>query len=151
MDRKLDRKLSRKPDCKPGCKRIIASALAAALALTASVASADPRGQRDHRDGPPRAERPHQRQPVVRQPVVIHNHYRAVPVVRQVRVPVPYHRFHRGDRLPRDYGRPYYVVDHWQRHRLAPPPPHHHWVQVGADYLLVAIASGIVAQVVLGH
>ncbi len=143
-------------------KRIIAVTLAAAFALTASVASADSRNHRGHRDGHSHSAKPHgghkhghARQHVPpghakRQPVEVHHHYHPAPVVvRHVERPVPYHRFHRGDRLPSDYRRPHYVVEHWHHHRLTPPPPHHHWVQVGADYLLVAIASGIVAHAIL--
>jgi Ni/Co efflux regulator RcnB len=63
----------------------------------------------------------------------------------------PEHNFHRGDRLPREYHSRYYVVDDWRAHRLNPPPRGYHWVQNGSDYLLVAIASGIIAQLILGH
>jgi len=138
-------------------KRILAAALAATFALSASAAFADPR---DHRGGHPhaRAAKPHHapaRQHVPpghakRRPVEVHHHhYQPAPVVRHVHAPVPYHRFKRGDRLPPDYRRPHYVVEHWHEHRLTPPPAHHHWVQVGADYLLVAIATGIVAHAIL--
>jgi Ni/Co efflux regulator RcnB len=138
--------------------RILAAALATAFALAASAASADPRG---HRDGP-RAENhrggydhgKHRVPPghAKRQRTEVHHHhYQPAPVVRHVHAPVPYYRFHRGDRLPVDYRRPQYVVEHWHDHRLSPPPRHHHWVQVGSDYLLVAIASGIVAHAILSH
>jgi Ni/Co efflux regulator RcnB len=63
----------------------------------------------------------------------------------------PEHNFYRGDRLPREYHNRYYVVDDWRAHRLSPPPRGYHWVQTGGDYLLVAIASGIIAQLILGH
>ncbi|NLD55560.1 MAG: RcnB family protein [Burkholderiaceae bacterium] len=145
-------------------KRIIAVTLAAAFAMTASVASADSRGHRGHGHPGAHAAKPHaggkhghaRHVPpghAKRQPVQVHHHhhYSPPPVARHVHRPVPYYRFNRGDRLPVDYRRPQYVVTHWHQHRLTPPPPQHHWIQVGADYLLVAIASGIVAHAILGH
>jgi len=57
--------------------------------------------------------------------------------------------FHKGDRLPADYRGRQYVVDDWRAHRLTPPPRGHRWVQVGADYVLVAIATGIITSVIL--
>jgi len=59
--------------------------------------------------------------------------------------------FHRGGHIPGGYRNHEYVVDDWRAHRLSPPPRGHHWVQVGADYVLVAIATGIIAQLVLSQ
>lgn len=57
----------------------------------------------------------------------------------------------RGERLSRDYGS-YYVVNDWHRHsRLYAPQRGYQWVQVGSDYALVAIATGIIAQVLLNN
>ncbi len=42
-----------------------------------------------------------------------------------------------------------YVVNDWRGHRLGQPPRGYHWVQVGADYALVAITSGLIFQVVI--
>jgi Ni/Co efflux regulator RcnB len=63
----------------------------------------------------------------------------------------PHHDFHRGDRLASEYRNRQYVVDNWRAHRLSAPPRGYHWVQTGSDYVLVAIASGIIAQIVLGN
>lgn len=57
----------------------------------------------------------------------------------------------RGERLPPAYRARYYVVDDWRGHRLSRPPRGYHWVQVGADYVLIAIATGIIAQVLLAQ
>lgn len=65
--------------------------------------------------------------------------------------PMPPHRWHRGERLPPAYRARYYVVDDWRGHRLNRPPRGYHWVQVGADYVLIAIATGIIAQVLLAQ
>ena len=59
--------------------------------------------------------------------------------------------FSRGHYIPYEYRRPQYVVVDYGRHRLPPPPHNHHWVQVGADYVLVAIATGIIAQIILSQ
>jgi Ni/Co efflux regulator RcnB len=56
-----------------------------------------------------------------------------------------------GERLPSSYRARYYVVDDWRGHRLHQPPRGYHWVQVGADYVLIAIATGIIAQVLLAQ
>lgn len=63
----------------------------------------------------------------------------------------PDHAFRPGGRLPPAYRSRHYVVDDWRAHRLTPPPRGYHWVQVGADYVLVAIATGIILQMILGY
>lgn len=63
----------------------------------------------------------------------------------------PYHQYYRGDRLPVEYRHRNYVVDDWREHRLSAPPRGYHWVQVGADYVLVAIATGIILQLLLSN
>ena len=63
----------------------------------------------------------------------------------------PNHEFHRGDRLSNDYRHRNYVVDDWRGHHLSAPPRGYHWVQTGSDYVLVAIATGIIAQLLLSR
>ena len=63
----------------------------------------------------------------------------------------PDHRFHRGDRLPAEYRNRTYVVDDWRGHRLSAPPRGYHWVQVGGDYVLAAIATGVILQLLLNN
>ncbi|TFW10238.1 hypothetical protein E4K72_01915 [Oxalobacteraceae bacterium OM1] len=58
-------------------------------------------------------------------------------------------RFHRGDRLPPEFRSRQYVVEDWRHYRLPPPPRGHHWVQVGSEYALVAIPTGVVVNVVV--
>ena len=57
----------------------------------------------------------------------------------------------KGERLSSDYRNHEYVVDDWREHKLHQPPRGYQWVGVGADYLLVAVASGIIAQVVMSQ
>lgn len=61
------------------------------------------------------------------------------------------HRWNRGDRLPPQYLDRQYIVNDWRGHRLSPPPRGYQWVQNGSDYLLVAIATGIIAELLLNH
>ncbi|GAB3440168.1 RcnB family protein [Massilia solisilvae] len=63
----------------------------------------------------------------------------------------PDHDLHRGERLPSRYRTHQYVVDNWRAHHLTPPPRGHRWVQVGADYVLVAAATGLIVSAVSGQ
>ena len=45
----------------------------------------------------------------------------------------------------------HYVVDDWRGHHLYAPPRGYHWVQSGGDYLLVAVATGIIASILLNQ
>jgi Ni/Co efflux regulator RcnB len=63
----------------------------------------------------------------------------------------PNHDFRRGDRLPGEYRSRQYVVDDWRGHRLSAPPRGYHWVQTGGDYVLVAIATGVILQLLLNN
>ena len=61
----------------------------------------------------------------------------------------PEQRFYRGGRLPAEYRSRQYVVDDWRGHHLRQPPRGYQWVDVGGDYVLVAIATGIIASILL--
>ena len=63
----------------------------------------------------------------------------------------PERQFHRGDQLPPQYHHRNYVVDDWRGHRLSAPPRGYHWVQVGGDYALVSITTGIILQLLLNN
>ncbi|HVZ45703.1 MAG TPA: RcnB family protein [Ramlibacter sp.] len=63
----------------------------------------------------------------------------------------PDHEFHRGDRLPAEYRNRTYVVDDWRGHHLSAPPRGYHWVQTGGDYVLAAVATGVILQLLLNH
>lgn len=63
----------------------------------------------------------------------------------------PDHGFYRGDRLPSQYRSRQYVVDDWRGHRLSAPPRGQQWVQVGGDYVLAAIATGVITSLILNH
>jgi Ni/Co efflux regulator RcnB len=57
----------------------------------------------------------------------------------------------RGGHIPREYMARQYWVQDWRAHRLSPPPRGYQWVQVGGDYVLVALATGIIAQLLLSQ
>ena len=60
------------------------------------------------------------------------------------------HRWVRGDNFNHYYRGPSYVVNDYSRYRLRPPPRGYHWVRDnGGNYLLVAIASGVIADLLL--
>ncbi len=63
----------------------------------------------------------------------------------------PDHRWQKGTRVPQQYRSQHYVVNDWQHHGLKRPGKGQHWIQNGNDYLLVAVSSGLIAQMVLGH
>ena len=60
-------------------------------------------------------------------------------------------QYHRGGYIPQEYRNRQYVVNNWRDHRLYAPPRGQQWVQVGSDYVLIAIATGIIAQLVLSQ
>lgn len=57
----------------------------------------------------------------------------------------------RGGHVPNEYRNRQYVVNDWRGHHLNAPPRGHQWVQVGGDYVLVAIATGVIAQLLLNQ
>ena len=63
----------------------------------------------------------------------------------------PSHSWYRGDRMPYEYRTRHYVVDDWRGHHLYAPPRGYQWVQSGGDYLLVAVATGIIASILLNQ
>jgi Ni/Co efflux regulator RcnB len=63
----------------------------------------------------------------------------------------PSHSFYKGGRLPSQYRGRQYVVDDWRGHHLYAPPRGYQWVQTGGDYVLVAVATGIIAALLLNQ
>lgn len=63
----------------------------------------------------------------------------------------PQHKWVKGSHVPLQYRSGQYVLHHWQAHGLKSPPKGYQWVQYDADYLLVSIATGVIAQLILGH
>jgi len=63
----------------------------------------------------------------------------------------PRHDLRRGGHLSKEYRDNRYVVSDWRDRHLSAPPKGHHWVRAGNDYVLAAIATGLIAQVLLSN
>lgn len=63
----------------------------------------------------------------------------------------PRHDLRRGQHLSKEYRDSRYVVTDWRDRHLSAPPKGHHWVHAGNDYVLAAIATGLIAQVLLSN
>jgi Ni/Co efflux regulator RcnB len=59
--------------------------------------------------------------------------------------------FRRGGYIPPEYRSRQYYVNDWRGHQLSAPPRGYQWVQVGADYALIALATGLIANLVLNQ
>jgi len=116
--------------------RAVISAIMAMSLATGGVAFGQDRGERGHEKQVQRGGQQNRG----------HNEER-----RDERGAGPNHAFHKGDRLPPEYRHRNYVVDDWREHRLSAPPRGYHWVQVGGDYVLVAVATGIILDLLLNH
>ena len=105
------------------------SALLAALMMAVPLVSmADDHHDRDH-------DRPDWDHPGYR-----HDEYRGVG---------PNHEWRRGGALPAEYRGDRYVVNDWRGHHLSEPPRGYHWVQVNGDYVLAAVATGVILDTLL--
>ncbi|MCZ2495257.1 hypothetical protein GN316_00665 [Xylophilus sp. Kf1] len=135
--------------------RIAAAVMALTLGVS-TLASAQPRDGRDDRDGrrggPPHAQQMQRGGPDRGGP---HRggHDRGRPGFdrHDGHGAGPDHRFYRGDRLPPQYRSRQYVVEDWRGHRLSAPPRGQQWVQVGGDYVLAAIATGVITALILNN
>lgn len=80
--------------------------------------------------------------------VVERNYYRPVPPPRVYR---PY-GYERGHRYYNYYAGPTYVVRDYDRYRVRYPPHGYHWVRDDrGNLILVAIATGIITDLLLNH
>jgi Ni/Co efflux regulator RcnB len=63
----------------------------------------------------------------------------------------PNHSYHKGDRLPAAEHSKQYEVNDWHERNMREPPSGYHWVRSGDDFVLAAIATGVIADVLLHH
>lgn len=143
-------------------KTVLGLSLALALAMTGSAfAQGNSQHQRDNNDcpngkcdGPNYRQRPNQnaRRPLPPPPQA-HNDWqsRYHRAERDERGAGPDRAFRQGGRLPLEYRSRQFVVDDWRGHHLSAPPRGYHWVQNGSDYLLVAITTGVILQLLLSN
>jgi len=129
--------------------RVLAAAIAVAMA-TLPVAGASAQGyhQPPHREAPRKpAPAPVRPQPQKPAPAP---HAKPVPPKPQAHKPIPQKRkWARGQRF-NDWKR-YSEVRDYRRHGLKRPAPGQRWVRVDNDYLLVTIATGIIAGIIAGR
>lgn len=60
--------------------------------------------------------------------------------------------YRRGGHLPVEYRSTRYVVYDWRAARLREPPRGYHWVRSdNGDFLLVAITTGVIVDLLLNH
>ena len=57
----------------------------------------------------------------------------------------------RGGRLPPEYRNRQYVVDDYCAYQLQPPPRGYQWIGVGGEFALAAIATGLIAQIIVNR
>ncbi len=125
-------------------RKPVVSAIMALCLTTGGFAFAE--GNSDHNDRG-RNEQSHRGDPQDRRDHAGHaNNER-----RDERGAGPNHNYYRGERLPAQYRHTQYVVNDWRGHHLSAPPRGYHWVQTGSDYVLIAIATGIIAQLLLSN
>ena len=109
--------------------------LLAALAVAIpAISMADP-GDHDRERAVAQHDRPDWDHPGYR-----HDYYRGVG---------PNHEWQRGASLPNEYRGRQYEVSDWRGHHLSAPPHGYHWVQVNGDYVLAAVATGIILDTLL--
>jgi Ni/Co efflux regulator RcnB len=116
----------------------VATALIALSLVTTSAAMAGSRDDgayRDHWDRQGHYERDHHRDRFHESRYREWNGHR-------------HHYWARGERLPVAYYAPRHIVHDYRVYDLGRPPRGCHWVRVGRDAVLAAIATGIVLDVV---
>ncbi|MDM0021597.1 RcnB family protein [Variovorax saccharolyticus] len=65
--------------------------------------------------------------------------------------PNPHAEWRRGGRVPAEYRGHQYVVNDWRGHHLQQPQRGYQWVGVGGDFVLAAVATGLIAQIIVGQ
>ncbi|RZL89731.1 MAG: hypothetical protein EOP82_18395 [Variovorax sp.] len=63
--------------------------------------------------------------------------------------PRPHAQWRRGGYLPENHRRQ--EVRDWRAYQLQQPPSGYHWVSANGDFVLAALAGGLIAQIVAGR
>ena len=62
-----------------------------------------------------------------------------------------HHNWRKGQRLPREYWGHDREVSDWRAHHLRQPPRGYHWVRDDSgNYILAALAGGLIASIIAG-
>jgi Ni/Co efflux regulator RcnB len=123
-------------------KSISATAALALVLLSAGQLMAQPNHRGEHRGRERVQDRRHSE---------LQRYERNPSERREQRGVGPNRNYYRGDRMPYQYRSYQYVVEDWRGHGLRVPPRGYHWVQNGGDYVLVAIATGIILEMLLSQ
>ncbi|MCD7099989.1 RcnB family protein [Stenotrophomonas sp. MMGLT7] len=131
--------------------------LCSLLALGAAApAFADNDRDRDHRRYERGHDRGHDRRGDSRGRDDRRHYSSQRPAYRPARPPVAHYRpappprWARGQRYNDHYRGPVYVVNDYRGYRLRQPPRGYHWIRDDrGDFLMVAVATGIIADLVL--
>ncbi|WP_261642748.1 RcnB family protein [Erwinia mallotivora] len=67
---------------------------------------------------------------------------------RQAQHRKPQPQFRKGHALEARYRGDGYRVNDWQKHGLKAPPPGHRWQNVDGNYVLIAVATGVITSVI---
>lgn len=66
--------------------------------------------------------------------------------------PGNHYGWHKGERIDVVYMQPRYYVEDYRVYHLAPPPSGHRWIRdPDGRFILVAVATGIIADILLHH
>lgn len=61
------------------------------------------------------------------------------------------HHFRPGGRYPHQYYQNRYWVNDWHRYGLGSPPPGHRWANINGNYVLIAVATGVITSLILNN
>lgn len=59
-----------------------------------------------------------------------------------------HHQFHQGRPLPQKYRGEGYQVNDWHERGLKAPPAGHRWQNVDGNYVLIAVATGVITSII---
>jgi Ni/Co efflux regulator RcnB len=59
--------------------------------------------------------------------------------------------FSKGDKLSGEYRDNSHVVSDWKGNHLRQPPRGYHWVQANNQYVLAAVATGLIADIMMNN
>lgn len=128
-------------------KKLVAALLVASTGVMSTLASADPwqdqngrHGQQQNWDHGPNRDHGRDRGPGPQFDQNRYQHYRDHSNGGS---------WQRGDRLPPNYRGASHRVNDWRGRGLPPPPRGHRWVQANGQYILVAVATGVIASILL--
>lgn len=125
-------------------KSMAVAAAALAMCMAGSVFAQDHRFDNRDQRGPGRGG-PHQMDRGDRQDMRDGRHF------DRRGFPQPRAEWRRGGRVPTEYRNRNYVVNDWRGNHLNAPPRGYQWVGVGGDFVLAAIATGVIAQIIAGQ